>query len=162
MQIDQNNPLFPIRKKLPHAVPAFVRDGSLFFITICGEPRGTNQFAQEPQWTAIVAAAQNYQDRLRWHCRLLLAMPDHIHALISFPRDEDMKKVVAAWKHFLAGNACVVWSRDFFDHRLMSHESLDEKAAYIRENPVRAGLAAHAEDWAFVWSPPDIVATPVD
>jgi putative transposase len=83
-----------------------------------------------------------------------------VHALISFPQGEAMKKVIAAWKHYLTGEARLVWQRDFFDHRLRSHESLDEKWAYIRANPVRAGLVARPEDWRFVWSAPDLVATP--
>jgi REP element-mobilizing transposase RayT len=88
-------------------------------------------------------------------------MPDHVHALISFPTEESIRKVVAAWKHYLAANARLIWQRDFFDHRLRSHESLDEKASYIRANPMRAGLVARAEDWSFVWRPPDIVASPL-
>jgi len=43
------------------------------------------------------------------------------------------------------------WQRDFFDHRLRKNEAYLEKAAYIRMNPVRAGLVASAEDWPYVW-----------
>ncbi len=69
-----------------------------------------------------------------------------------------MKRVIAAWKHYLTAKSRLVWQRDFFDHRLRSQESFDEKVAYIRANPVRAGLVARANDSAFVWTPPDIVA----
>jgi len=151
----------PKRQQLPHTPPAFVSAGEVYFLTICGEPRGGNQFAGELAWTAIVAAAQHYHRIGRWHCRLLLAMPDHLHMLASFPVNGNMRRVVTAWKHFLARDARFVWQRDFFDHRLRSHESLDEKSAYIRANPARAGLVKRAEDWAFVWTPPDIVATPM-
>jgi hypothetical protein len=37
----------------------------------------------------------------------------------------------------------------FFEHRLQGDESLDEKAGYILENPVRAGLVAKPEDWPY-------------
>jgi len=39
-----------------------------------------------------------------------------------------------------------VWQRGFFDHLLRSDESYAEKWNYVRENPVRAGLAQSAED----------------
>lgn len=151
----------PNRKWLPHAVPDFVRSGAVFFITICGEPKRVNQFACNPPWSSIAAAASHYHNRGRWYCHLLLAMPDHLHLLASLPREEELKKIVTAWKHYLAGSVGIVWQRDFFDHRLRSHESFSEKAAYIRANPVRKGLAETVTDWAFVWSPPDIVATPI-
>ncbi len=39
----------------------------------------------------------------------------------------------------------------FFDHRLREGESLELKAAYLRENPVRAGLVARADGWPWVF-----------
>ena len=64
-----------------------------------------------------------------------------------------MAQVVTAWKHFLSHRCGRGWQRDFFDHRLRNDESHDEKAHYIRHNPVRAGLAATPEGWPYVWSP---------
>ena len=80
-------------------------------------------------------------------------MPDHLHALISFPLERDPAKVMANWKEILAKKTGVHWQRDFFDHRLRSGESLQQKAEYIRQNPVRKGLVHSAEDWKFVWEP---------
>jgi REP element-mobilizing transposase RayT len=42
-----------------------------------------------------------------------------------------------------------VWQREFFDHVLRSEESYAEKWEYVRQNPVRAGLATGVEDWPF-------------
>jgi hypothetical protein len=39
--------------------------------------------------------------------------------------------------------------RGFFDHLLRSDESYAEKWNYVRENPVRAGLAQSGEDWPY-------------
>jgi len=84
---------------------------------------------------------------------LLLLMPDHLHALVVFPPDKEMKKVVAQWKEILAKRIGIQWQRDFFDHRLRKEESLREKADYILENPIRKGLVTRTEDWTFVWMP---------
>ena len=81
-------------------------------------------------------------------------MPDHLHAIVACPREEDLAKVVTAWKRFTAREAGVIWQRGFFDHRLRSDESLEEKARYIRMNPVRKGLVADPETWPYIWIPP--------
>lgn len=86
---------------------------------------------------------------------MLLAMPDHLHALISFPDDSALRKVVTGWKSLLARTAGIRWQRDFFEHRLRSAHDLNLKAGYIRANPVRAGLASQSEGWHYLWEPHD-------
>ena len=83
----------------------------------------------------------------------LLLMPDHLHALVSFPGDNTMPKVVAAWKRHAARTQRILWQRGFFDHRLRHDESLRNKEDYIRQNPVRAGLIGQGERWLYVWQP---------
>ena len=61
-----------------------------------------------------------------------------------------MRHTVRAWKKYLASHARIAWQRDFFDHRLRSDESYQEKAYYIRMNPVHAGLVATPADWDYV------------
>ena len=58
-----------------------------------------------------------------------------------------------AWRHYLAKEQGIRWQRDFFDHRIRRDESHEEKAAYIRNNPVRGGLVKAPEDWPYVWEP---------
>jgi mono/diheme cytochrome c family protein len=88
-------------------------------------------------------------------------MPDHLHALISFPFERPMKQIMADWKRFLAMTLNIEWQRDFFDHRLRKNESYSEKADYIRANPVRAGFAKSADDWPYFWQAdlqqPDVI-----
>lgn len=62
-----------------------------------------------------------------------------------------MGAVMANFKEMTAKHAGVCWQRGFFDHRLRSTESYDLKAAYIRANPVRAGLVDEATKWPWVW-----------
>lgn len=42
------------------------------------------------------------------------------------------------------------WQKGFFDHVLRTAESYSAKWAYVRQNPVRAGLVAEADDWPFL------------
>ena len=64
-------------------------------------------------------------------------MPDHLYAIIAFPREPGMETTVKNWKRFVAGNHGVDWQRDFFDHRLRADHDLAERVSYILMNPVR-------------------------
>lgn len=138
---------------LPHGLPPWASDDAIFFITVCCAKRGANQLCcdaiAEPIWESI----EFRQARRAWFVHLWLLMPDHLHALVSFPNDTNPAKVVATWKEILAKKTSVRWQRDFFDHRLRSDASYREKAHYIRQNPVRKGLVSRPEDWKFVWQP---------
>ncbi|HEX7517484.1 MAG TPA: hypothetical protein VF345_09380 [Chthoniobacterales bacterium] len=41
------------------------------------------------------------------------------------------------------------WQKGFFDHVLRSGDSYAQKWEYVRDNPVRAGLAKAWRDWPF-------------
>lgn len=146
---------FSNRKTLPHAVPSWVEPGSLYFITLCGAPRGLNQFCHRDTDIAarIFDTIAHRHLREDWHVRLALLMPDHVHMLVTFPRTVAMKATITQWKAYLARNFSIHWQRDFFEHRLRRDESLQEKAHYIRMNPTRAGLSSSPEAWPYVWEP---------
>lgn len=73
-------------------------------------------------------------------------MPDHVHAMLHFPPEISIRETVRGWKRWTARFHNVKWQDGFFDHRLRSDESLDDKARYIWENPVRTGLVKKTED----------------
>jgi putative transposase len=145
----------PVRKKLPHAIPQWVPDGSWFFITINCVPRGQNQFCRADPGEAVLAALAHNHDQLVWHCRLAVLMPDHLHSILAFPPAPGLKTTVTNWKKFVARQHGVEWQRDFFDHRLRNDQELQEKTSYILMNPVRKGLCERAEDWPWVYRPND-------
>ena len=130
----------PVREKLPHAIPQWVADGSWFFITINCVPPGKNQLCRADTGDAVLAAMRFNHERFIWHCRLCLLMPDHLHAIMAFPREPGMATTVKNWKKFVAGKHGIDWQRDFFDHRLRDHHELEEKTSYILMNPVRKGI----------------------
>jgi len=143
----------PERKILPHQTPDWVRPGSVFFVTVCCRKRGSDQLCRDEVARAIFEAVEFRHVKERWNVAVLLLMPDHWHALISFPREEEMVKVISNFKEMTAKSAGVAWQRDFFDHRLRNDESFEEKARYIRMNPVRKGMVERPEEWPWVWSP---------
>jgi REP element-mobilizing transposase RayT len=143
----------PRRKSLPHEIPLWVDpQKEIYFITINCETRGTNQLAMEKMASALFETIRHRQDQHLWWPHLFLLMPDHIHALISFPSsDKPIKFVVRKWKEWTAKTIGIKWQRDFFEHRLRREESRREKADYILQNPVRQKLVALPEDWPFIY-----------
>ncbi len=143
--------VLPQRSKLPHGAPAWVATGSIYFITICCQPRGLDQLCNQQVAECVFEAIDFRNTEGQWYVELLLLMPDHLHALISFPADREITKVLSSFKEITAKKAGICWQRDFFDHRLRVQESFEEKAGYIRENPVRSGLVTKKELWPWKW-----------
>jgi putative transposase len=140
------------RKRLFHEVPPGATahpEQEIFFVTICCKARGVNSLALPEVWSRILKAMEHFEQQGDLQVRLALAMPDHFHALWGFGGERSMRGVVAGFKRWVARHAGVGWQRDFFDHRLRSWESGVEKVAYIRNNPVRAGLVERSEDWPY-------------
>ena len=142
------------RRALPHDPPLSIDTAKeVFFITICCKRRGENQLCHQDVASALFDAVRFYERKQEWFVHLLVLMPDHVHFLASFAMDAQMKDVVARWKRYTSTRAKIRWQRDFFDHRLRGDEGWREKADYILQNPVRAGLVTNTEDWPFVLTP---------
>ena len=62
-----------------------------------------------------------------------------------------MSRVVGDWKKWHHLKHGVRWQENFFDHRLRRDESLEQKALYIRRNPVVKGLCSKPEDGRGYW-----------
>ena len=140
------------RKQLPHEPPWWVDpQKEMFFLTVCCAERRVNHLCHEQIARTIFAITGYYHDRAEWYVALLLLMPDHVHMLVHFPPAPGLSAVIRKWKAMVAKSAKIQWQRDFFDHRLRSDEGYLEKDAYIRANPVRAGLIEPGGDWPWIW-----------
>ena len=137
---------------LKHKTPDWVEYPE-FFITICTRPRRLNQLCTPRRSAIILHSAQEYHDRHRWYCSLMLLMPDHLHAIIQVPERLKFSQVIASWKSYLAKTLGIRWHPGFFDHRIRRYESLNEKWNYILMNPLREGLVKKPEEWPYRWSP---------
>jgi putative transposase len=141
------------RRRLPHEIPLWVDPSKeVYFITINCEERGRNQLAREDIAGPLFNTVRHRQDKCLWWAYLFLLMPDHLHALLSFPPSGNpLRQVVSKWKEWTAKELGINWQLDFFEHRLRRDESRQEKADYILANPVRANLVKQARDWPFVF-----------
>ena len=142
----------PVRKRLSHDVPLWVDPAKeCYFITISCKPRGRNHLALPDVANALFETVQHRNEEMVWYVHLALLMPDHVHMLVSFPQNEKrLQTIVSKWKEWTAKTIGISWHRDFFEHRLRKDESFRQKADYILNNPVRAGLTKLPEEWPYV------------
>jgi putative transposase len=128
----------------------------VFFITTCTASRrrelSTPQVHDICREVWSTAGGQN-----GWRVGRYVLMPDHVHFFCT-PLDVDrsLSLFVGKWKEWTAKYAArrlhlavPLWQEEFFDHVLRSQESYEQKWNYVRDNPVRAGLVANAEDWPY-------------
>jgi len=143
----------PRRNHLPHEIPSWVDPTKeTYFITINCRERGRNQLAQVEIADSLFDTVRHRQEKCLWWPYVFLLMPDHVHALLSFPpSDKPLRLVISKWKEWTAKQVAIEWQQDFFEHRMRGEESRREKAGYILANPVRAGLVARPEEWPFVY-----------
>jgi len=141
--------VLPQRIGLPHGQP-YVWN-AISFITVCAADRGINTLALPSIAPALWEAWLGYAARGSCAPLLFVVMPDHVHGLFRFSVEPGMSATLGAWKRLTARRYGIAWQRDYFDHRLRNDESLTEKAAYIRNNPLRKGLVSAGADWPYIW-----------
>ena len=138
------------RRTLHHVAPAWVQSGEDFFITVCCERRDENQLCTPSVGGSLIASALNYHERSRWYVSLLVLMPDHFHAILSFPSEEKLSELIRNWKSYTSRQLGITWQRNFFEHRVRGSEEFRLKADYIRQNPVRKGLIDDPRKWPYL------------
>jgi|SRR5882724_5041023 len=143
----------PQRKSLPHEAPSWIDpQKEVYFITINREKRFANQLATPEISKRLFETVRHRQKNFLWWPYLFLLMPDHLHALLSFPPSgKSLQSVISKWKEWTAKDLGIVWQRDFFEHRLRHDQSHREKADYVLRNPVRKKLVERPEDWPFIY-----------
>jgi putative transposase len=134
-------------KKLHHTVPSWVPDGSRFHIRVRVAPEYQLQLTDPKIATRLLESAAFYHERQRWHTTLFLLMPDHLHAILSFPAQESMTRVIGQWKRYHTKEHGIRWQDNFFDHRLRNDAEANLKYDYIRRNPVVKNLCVTPDDW---------------
>ena len=135
---------------LAHELPFWITpENEIWFLTICCHRRGLNQLACEPVGANLISSIAHYHTAQKWWVWAAVVMPDHLHLLVS--THHNLINVISHWKRWTASRCHLQWQRDFFEHRLRLNEHVVQKAQYILDNPVRAGLVKDRDDWPYLW-----------
>jgi REP element-mobilizing transposase RayT len=128
----------------------------VYFLTCCTRQR--QRVLASPAAATVLVEAWRAAPRLSgWMVGRYVIMPDHVH-FFATPHAEakplgawlrDWKRWTARQLEAAAGVTPPVWQAEFFDHLLRSADSYTLKWDYVRQNPVRAGLAATPEQWPY-------------
>jgi REP element-mobilizing transposase RayT len=124
-------------------------------VTFCKGNR--DPFSPAARDAVLRHCLHDHEKRFQLHAAVV--MPDHVHLLLTPLPDQKgwpyalplilklLKGTSARSVNKLLGLHGPVWQEESFDHVLRSHESLKEKLEYLRQNPVRRGLARSPEDY---------------
>jgi putative transposase len=145
--------------RIPNWLPWEKR--TIYFITFCIDSRKP-PLANAKAWETCRGVFDKLDE---WRILSAIAMPYHLHILAApISRDAsitDFSKWFKRWfnEAYRASNYHQSvqqgvatdwrWQEGCFDRLLRSDESLSEKWEYLRQNPVRAGLVEHSEDWPY-------------
>ena len=136
----------------------------VFFITACTCRRRRLLATDAVHESFVYFSRRAYSDHAIAVGRYVI-MPDHIHLFVCGPEDFELGRWMGMLKQCLEKVVSVtasptgrrlqkrdrppIWQRGFFDHVLRNDESYAQKWEYVRDNPVRAGLVANADDWPY-------------
>ncbi|MCH7224724.1 REP-associated tyrosine transposase [Haloferula sp. A504] len=110
---------------------------------------------RNPDHARIVAETLQHFDGDRYRLLEWVVMPNHVHVLFR-PDAATLDRIVQSWKRFSARQinrrlerSGIVWARDYFDRYIRDESHFNRTRAYIRNNPVKAGLCSEPEEWPF-------------
>ncbi len=89
-------------------------------------------------------------------------MPDHVHLAFTPLCDENgfysiaeimqgIKSTSAHRINQLLNREGKVWQNESFDHVVRREENIVQKAEYMMQNPIRAGLVSASEKYRWAW-----------
>ena len=154
-QEDRSESTRGVGRRAPAHLPLMKRpcDGNIIFMTVCSADR-KSLFARDDihvllrdVWSGTANA---------WLVGRYVLMPDHVHFFCSPSRFDSpalmqwmrwwRTQVTLGWPR---SDEKPLWQRDCWDTQLRNDESYEGKWAYVRDNPVRAGLAKSADEWPY-------------
>jgi len=140
--------------------------------------RGLHQSDVGPRWLARQEIAECVQQVLHdygqtfYTLHVYTLMPNHVHLLLTPGKNAEtdapfpLSVIVQRIKGVSSRKANVLlgrtgqsfWSRERYDHWIRNPQEFERAAAYIVENPVKAGLVEDWQAWPWTWIAGDLLA----
>jgi len=126
-----------------------------YFITICAHMQ-RNLFQRDQVAELMVGTFFKYRDAKEFELHEYVVMPNHVHLLLSLNSRQQLGRVIqlikGGFSHSLGKNGITfnaVWQQRYYARRVRDTEEFAEFSRYIRQNPVRKGLVAIAEEYPY-------------
>lgn len=101
----------------------------------------------------VVAGALLHFNGQRYRLHAWCVMPNHVHVVVEPMEGHSLSSILHSWKSFTAhqvnkllGRAGTLWQRESYDHLIRDAADFHHHVAYVRENPIAAGL----KNWKWV------------
>jgi putative transposase len=129
----------------------YQQTGDLHFVTFSCYRRRAYLGSAEAR-DVFVRALEAMRVRYDFEVRGYVVMPEHVHLLVSEPREALLSKALQALKLSVAvkREERPLWQARYYDFNVFSEAKRVEKLNYMHQNPVTRGLVAFAENWE--WS----------
>ncbi len=99
---------------------------------------------------SLVGHLEKLRQRHQFYVFGYVLMPEHVHLLLSEPRQQKLEDTFRALKtetsKRLKGERLQFWQRRYHDFNVMTQFKLVEKLRYIHRNPVERGLVDKPDD----------------
>jgi REP element-mobilizing transposase RayT len=113
---------------------------------------------RRPAVAQAVIDTWRYFDGRRYRLHAWVVMPNHVHVLVETGYGYGLPAIVGSWKTFTArainrlfSRSGPVWMPDYWDRFVRDETHYRRVVAYIRQNPVKAGLVDAEEGWRWSW-----------
>src|SRR6185437_10140654 len=113
------------------------------------QTEGRKPFFRHERWARLMIATLEHYAETEYALDAYVIMPDHFHLLITPSRAiERAVQIIKGGFSFRAKTEFAwkggIWQEGFTDHRIRDEEDWRRHIEYIRQNPVRAGLASES------------------
>src|SRR3979411_2476649 len=124
---------------------------SVYFITASTAQRAP-LFRREPMARLFVEVLFHYRNHKNYLLHEFVLMPDHFHLLISptLSLEQSLQLVKGGFSYRAKkelGFAGEIWEKSFYDRRVRGAEDYYKFKHYIRQNPIKQGLACKLADY---------------
>ncbi|MCX6644774.1 MAG: transposase [bacterium] len=155
----QLNSVHMYKRKLPH----WEHPGSTYFITFkvllaMGYPFRLSLLNGQAGnlLASIVEESIWFGFNERYMINAYVIMPDHIHILIQPLQEWTLAKILQGIKGYTSwminktqNRKGAFWQPENMDHIIRNNEDWLDKFEYIHQNPVKAGIVEHPEDYPY-------------
>jgi putative transposase len=136
---------------MPRGLIRYQQTGNMHFVTFsCHGRRAYLQSAAVRD--LFVRSLETMRQRYGFVVAGYVVMPEHVHLLVNEPKVATLATALQALKLSVSVQ-CVerpFWQPRYYDFNVHSEAKRVEKLRYMHRNPVKRGLVAQPDDWA--WS----------
>ena len=162
LSVNPPNPTDPIQtepqlQKQHRNLPHWTVEGSCYFITFRLQ---SGQLSEQERLIVLNHIKAGHQKF--YLLAAVVVMPDHVHLLLcpqsSFSLSRIMKGIKGVSARLInqhRGETGTVWQDESWDRIVRNAAEFQEKLQYIADNPVKAGLAAHIDEYPAFLAPGD-------